>query len=63
MTDERTDSIVNSDYSFLILTASFKCLSLFISEIMTDQCLKILQGFYNPGSKFSKIFQVTLDIS
>ena len=62
VTDERTDFIVNSDYSFLILTANFTRLSLFISEIMTEQCLKILLRYFKTGRKFAKVFQVTLDI-
>ena len=63
MTEERTDSIQNSDYRCFILTASFKFLSLFISEKMTDQCLKLLLQYLQylkPGRNFSKIFLVTL---
>ena len=62
MTDECTDSILNSDYRSIILTASFECLSLFISEKMTIQCLKLLIPYdiSRPEVNFLKIFHQLL---
>ena len=54
MTEKSNDSILNSDYLSFILTASFKCLCLFISEKMTDQCLKLLLWYLNTRIKFFK---------